>query len=99
MAGIRIHCATCAETKSDYVSVSRRCAFCGGTLVWADGDESTAREQAGNATERDTFRCDGCPRQYRHVVRERFSGDTHWWGVKETAAASGWTDLDESDWP
>ncbi len=79
--------------------MSRRCAFCSGTLVWREGEEKSAREQAGNATEKDTFVCDGCPRLYRHVVRERFSGDTHWWGVKETATQVDWKDLAESEWP
>ena len=76
----------------------RRCQFCQGTLEWLTGEEATAREQAGNATEKDTFRCGGCKRLYRHVVRERFSGDTHWWGVKQAADAD-WEDLDEQLWP
>lgn len=79
--------------------LTRRCAFCGGTLVWRSGEEATAREQAGNATEKDTFQCDGCPRQYRHVVRERFSGDVHWWGVRDTATQTDWADLAEAQWP
>jgi hypothetical protein len=76
----------------------RVCKQCGGTLVYVEGSEATAREQAGNATEKDTFQCGGCRRFYRHVVRERFSGDTHWWGVKR-AATDDWEDLDEALWP
>ncbi len=79
--------------------MNRHCAFCDGTLQWQSGEEATAREQAGNATERDTFRCTGCARLYRHVVRERFSGDSHWWGVKASAAEADWDDLPEPQWP
>lgn len=77
----------------------RACALCGGGLTWIDGDEQTARERAGNGRTRDTFRCGGCKRLYRHVVHERFGGDLQWWGVKTSADEPDWTDLDQKDWP
>jgi hypothetical protein len=76
----------------------RACGFCKAALDWVDGAEATAREQGGNTTEKDTFQCRGCRRFFRHVVHERFSGDTHWWGVKR-AATDDWEDLDEALWP
>ena len=77
----------------------RRCPACGGVLVWIDGEEESARERGGNARERDTFRCDGCPRLYRHSVSERFSGDIEWWGVKENAEQADWVGLPDADYP
>ncbi len=79
--------------------MSRVCGFCGGHLVWHSGEEVAARDHGGNAVEKDTFRCTGCPRLYRHVVRERFTGDIHWWGVKQDAAQESWDDLPEASWP
>ena len=76
----------------------RICAWCNGELVWQTGEERSAREQAGNATEKDTFNCRGCRRQYRHVVHERFSGDSEWWGVRDRGQ-NDWRDLDEKMWP
>lgn len=74
----------------------RRCGFCGGELRWADGTEDPS---AGNTTEKDTFSCAGCPRLYRHVVRERFSGTTEWWGVKSSSAQPDWDGLPPEQWP
>jgi hypothetical protein len=74
----------------------RVCGYCDRELVWKDGEERTAREQAGNATEKDTFECAGCGRRFRHVVHERFSGDLEWWGVSE---GGDWQELDEKLWP
>jgi len=76
----------------------RRCGFCGGELRWLTGDEESARERAGNAVERDTFECGGRARQYRHVVHELFSGDTHWWGMREKST-DDFADLPRDRWP
>ncbi len=78
--------------------MTRVCQFCKSALKWVDGDEQSARERGGNARERDTFQCTGCTREYRHSVSERFSGDTHWWGIRQRGESS-WQDLDEADWP
>lgn len=69
----------CEQTCED-LAMARICGYCGGSLVWTAGEEESARERAGNARERDEFRCDGCARRYRHSVSERFDGNSEWWG-------------------
>lgn len=71
----------------------RRCGFCAGELRWLTGDETSARERAGNAIDRN-----GPRPHHRRVVSERFSGDSAWWGVREKPSET-WAALTADRWP
>ena len=76
--------------------MNRFCGFCGGVLRWARGVDQSARERAGNARETDVFVCEGCRRELKHSVSERFGGDLEAWFVRD---GEGWIAVEPEHWP
>jgi len=76
----------------------RYCSFCNSGLTHGSGYDESGGNRAGNSKEVDYFVCDGCEREYCHVYRERFSGDSEFWDVR-TKTDSDWKTLEKRQWP
>jgi hypothetical protein len=74
----------------------RSCGYCKGDLEHINGEEVESSDYRGNSTSRDIFKCQNCHKQYYHVYRERFNGDSEYW---EVMIDGKWQGLSRKHWP